>query len=149
VEASQQAEDQQAGAEKRLEVTVHNEHDGESYTLHVTEREKLAKAIVHLYKDKLRVERQPDDRLRCETDGDDVFQFEELTFREYLAAGALLCAGLAVRGRDRRRLTGVMQLTEVDPEVAAGGVRRGSRRSVERWAPGASRSWTHPPWSPH
>ena len=87
MQENQQAEEQQEGAEPRLKVMVHNEDDGESYTLHVTRSETLAKAIERLYKDKLRLERQPDDRLRCESGGEDVFQFEGLTFKEYIEAG--------------------------------------------------------------
>jgi hypothetical protein len=87
VQENQQAVDLEEGAKPHLEVTVHNEDDGETYELHVNPPETLAKAIERLYKNKLRLERQPDDRLRCESGGEDVFQFEELTFREYIAAG--------------------------------------------------------------
>jgi hypothetical protein len=84
---TQQTDEQEEGARPRLELTVHNEDDGESHTLHVTRAETLAKAIERLYKHTLRRERRPDDRLRCESGGEDVFQFEELTFKEYIAAG--------------------------------------------------------------
>ena len=84
---TQQANEQEEGAEPHLDFTVHNEDDGESYTLHVTRAEKLARAIDRLYKHKLHRERRPDDRLRCESGGEDVFQFDELTFKEYIEAG--------------------------------------------------------------
>jgi hypothetical protein len=87
VQEDQQAEEHLEDAEPHLEVTVHNEDDGESYELHVTRPEKLSRAIERLYKDKLHLERQPDDRLRCEANGEDVFEFEDLTFKEYIEAG--------------------------------------------------------------
>lgn len=87
MQENQEAEQQDEDTAPPLEVTVHNEDDGESYPLHVTRSETLAKAIERLYKNKLRLERQPDDRLRCESGGEDVFQFEGLTFKQYLEAG--------------------------------------------------------------
>jgi hypothetical protein len=71
---------------KTLEVVVHDEDDGADYRLEAREHEVLETAIAELYK-RLRRERQPDDRLRCEANGEDVFQFEHLKFHAYLAEG--------------------------------------------------------------
>lgn len=72
---------------KTVHVTVHNEDDGDAYRLTAKRDKPLAHVIEELYEDKLRRERQPDDRLRCEASGEDVFQFEVLTFDAYLDAG--------------------------------------------------------------
>jgi hypothetical protein len=77
---------------EKVKVTVHNEDDGDEYHLHARISSTLAKAIARLYKDKLRRERREDDRLTCEAGGEDVFQYEDLTFEAYLADGH--CPGL-------------------------------------------------------
>lgn len=69
---------------KAVRVVVHNEDDGDTYRLNAKRRETLATVIAELYEKKLRRERRPDDRLRCEANGEDVFQFEALTFEAYL-----------------------------------------------------------------
>lgn len=74
-------------AHKAVHVTVHNEDDGDTYRLNGKRDDTLASVAADLYGKKLRRDRQPDDRLRCESNGEDVFQFEGLTFESYLDAG--------------------------------------------------------------
>ena len=71
---------------KTVHVTVHNEDDGDIYRISAKRKDKLAEVIERIYK-KARRDRQPDDRLRCEKDGEDVLQFETLTFDRYLDEG--------------------------------------------------------------
>jgi hypothetical protein len=71
---------------KEVKVIVHNEDDGDEYHLHARVTATLKEIIdEQLYEQKLRRERRPDDRLSCEAGGEDVFQFEHLTFATYLA----------------------------------------------------------------
>lgn len=72
---------------KVVHVTVHNEDDGDTYRLNAKATDPLSSVIAELYTKKLRRERQPDDRLRCENGGDDVFHLEGLTFEAYLDGG--------------------------------------------------------------
>jgi hypothetical protein len=72
---------------KTVHVTVHNEDDGDTYRLNAKRVDSLASAIVELYEKKLRHERQPDDRLTCEGNGEDVFASEALSFDAYLDQG--------------------------------------------------------------
>jgi len=72
---------------KTVHVTVHNEDDGDTYRLNAKRADTLASVIVELYEKKLRRERQPDDRLTCEGDGEDVLAFETLSFDAYLDQG--------------------------------------------------------------
>jgi hypothetical protein len=72
---------------KTVHVKVHNEDDGDDYRLNAKRTETLALLITELYERKLRRARQGDDRLRCEGNGEDVFQLEALTFDAYLDQG--------------------------------------------------------------
>lgn len=70
-----------------VHVTTHNEDDGDTYRLTSKRQDSLAEVIAELYQKKLRRTRQADDRLRCDSGGEDVFQFEALTFDDYLRQG--------------------------------------------------------------
>lgn len=72
---------------EKLEVTIHNEDDGAVYRFDTQRHELLARVIREFYEKKLRREPYEDDRLKCESNGEDVFVFSELRFGEYLDAG--------------------------------------------------------------
>jgi hypothetical protein len=72
---------------RELKVKIENEDDGEHYSFEVQPDEHLHKVIERFYEHKLRRERRPDDRLRCEKGGEDVFPFEQLSFKRYLEEG--------------------------------------------------------------
>lgn len=76
--------------ERRITVHVVNEDNGEEIDLPATRRVRIERLISVIY-DKFHVQRQPDDRLRCEQGGEDVFQFAQLTLGEYLDAGHCKC----------------------------------------------------------
>lgn len=78
---------------KHVQVRVSSDDDGDQYTLKSKQDETLGSLIAELYVKKLKRERRPDDRLTCEGGGEDVFQFEALTFKQYLDAGH--CPGLS------------------------------------------------------
>jgi hypothetical protein len=65
------------------EVVVHDEDDGSTYHIDVVGDELVRIVVEILYQDKLHRERRPDDRLRCEANGDDVFTHETEHVREY------------------------------------------------------------------
>lgn len=79
--------DPDAPEQEKVKVTVFNEEDGDEYHLRARITAGLKKVIDRLYDHKLRRERRPDDRLTCEQGGEDIFQFEDLTFEHYLAEG--------------------------------------------------------------
>lgn len=84
---SQDAQDGDDEKAKKVEVTVHNEDDGDTYHLEANHKHPLQSLIDKLYEKKLRREPQADDRLRCEGDGQDVLPFKDLTFEAYLREG--------------------------------------------------------------
>jgi hypothetical protein len=77
------------GHGKSVDVTVVNEDNGKEYELHGGHGEQLANLVKQLYDAKLKSERQPDDRLRCESSGEDVFPFanQGMTVGAYFDAG--------------------------------------------------------------
>jgi hypothetical protein len=79
--------DPDAPEHEKVEITVHNEDDGDVYHLRARATATLEKVIDRLYERKLHRERREDDRLSCEAGGQDVFQFAHLTFETYLAEG--------------------------------------------------------------
>lgn len=74
------------GKDQEHTVTVINEDNGLPYPLHVGRGQTIGKIMEQMYK-KMKLERQPGDRLRCEAGGEDVFAFSEMRLRDYLAAG--------------------------------------------------------------
>ncbi len=72
---------------KKLEVTVHNQDDGDTYLFEINPKQTLQTVIDRLYEKKLRREPQADDRLTCEGRGEDVLQYRDITFKAYLEAG--------------------------------------------------------------
>lgn len=68
--------------------TVHitNEDDGETVKIGANNGTKISEIITEMYTD-FRVERHPNDRLRCLASGENVFPFEHLTMKEYLQQG--------------------------------------------------------------
>jgi hypothetical protein len=84
--------DPEAPEHEKVRITVHNEDDGDVYHLRARATATLERVIDRLYERKLRRERRDDDRLGCEAGGEEVFQFEHLSFETYLAEGH--CPGL-------------------------------------------------------
>jgi hypothetical protein len=67
-------------------ITVVNEDDGRTFTLHAGIGVTVGHEVIELYK-ALHRDREADDRLRCEATGEDVFSFEGLKIRDYFAQG--------------------------------------------------------------
>jgi len=76
--------------ERRTIVHVVNEDNGEEIDLPAPRRVPIERLISVIY-EKFNLQFQPDDRLRCEQGGEDVFQFAQLTLGEYLDAGHCKC----------------------------------------------------------
>ena len=72
---------------RQLTITILNEDDGRQYQLQAGPGTPIHALLQRFYAQELNRERRPDDRLRCEADGEDVFQFNELHLRDYLEAG--------------------------------------------------------------
>lgn len=64
-------------------INVHNEDSGNVIHLKGTESDSVQSFIDKLYAE-LRTQRKPDDRLRCESGGQDVFQYSNLSIEAYL-----------------------------------------------------------------
>jgi hypothetical protein len=77
------------GHGKSLTVTVVNEDNGKEYELHGGAGEPLANLVTQLYQAKLKTQRKDDDRLRCESSGEDVFGYAEqgMTVGAYFDSG--------------------------------------------------------------
>lgn len=76
--------------ERRITVHIVNEDNGEEIDLHGNRQLRIEHFIKLIY-NRFKVERQPDDRLRCEEGGEDVFQFAHMTLGEYQDAGHCKC----------------------------------------------------------
>ena len=74
---------------KAVTVTVVNEDNGKEYELHGGHGEPLINLVNQLYASKLKTERKGDDRLRCESSGEDVFAFAD----QGMSVGAYFEAG--------------------------------------------------------
>lgn len=87
--SKESAEAAAGAASKSVTLTVVNEDTGKEYELHGGPGEPLATLVNELYKAKLKTERKPDDRLRCESSGEDVFAYADqgLTLGEYFDHG--------------------------------------------------------------
>jgi hypothetical protein len=69
-----------------LLVSVYNEDNGLSEDLRAGRGTPVSTVIERMY-EKFRLERQPDDRLRCEGTGEDVFAYAGMHLGDYLEAG--------------------------------------------------------------
>jgi len=76
--------------ERIITITIVNEDNGHEFQLNGRGRDTVAHMIDEMYK-KIGVPRRPDDRLRCEEGGDDVFAFANLTLDQYVEAGHCKC----------------------------------------------------------
>jgi hypothetical protein len=76
--------------ESALIVTVVNEDNGDEFTLEGDGETKVGVLILRMY-EALKVERRPDDRLRCENGGGDIFSLANLTLDEYVKHGHCRC----------------------------------------------------------
>jgi hypothetical protein len=76
--------------EQVITITVVNEDNGHEFKLHGRNRDTVAHMIEEMYK-RIAVPRRPDDRLRCEEGGNDVFAFANLTLEHYVKAGHCRC----------------------------------------------------------
>jgi len=77
-------------SERRITVHVVNEDNGEEIDLAANRRVQIERLIKRIYVE-FNISQQPDDRLRCEQGGEDVFQFRQLTLGEYLDTGHCQC----------------------------------------------------------
>lgn len=69
-----------------LTVTIVNEENGEEFTLNGGKGTPIHALISQMY-EKLNLTRQNDDRLRCESSQENVFDFSNLHLGDYLDAG--------------------------------------------------------------
>ncbi len=69
-----------------LVVSIHNEDDGLDQKVHAGRGTPVSAVIRRMYQ-AFRLERQPDDRLRCESTGEDVLAHADMSLGEYLEAG--------------------------------------------------------------
>jgi hypothetical protein len=69
--------------DKKVTIVVHNEDSGRNIQVKGLESDPVQFYIDRLYEE-LKITRKPDDRLRCESTGADVFPFASLTIEEYL-----------------------------------------------------------------
>lgn len=67
-------------------VRVDNKDSGDTVHLRVPLSKTIDEVIARMYTE-FRLSRQPDDRLTCRGDGDDVFQYGHLTLERYLHDG--------------------------------------------------------------
>jgi hypothetical protein len=71
---------------RRRVVTVANKDNGDTIRLRVPVTATIAAVTEAMYAE-FRLSRQPDDRLSCRHDGEDVYQFSQLTLEQYLNQG--------------------------------------------------------------
>src|SRR5437870_3896366 len=76
-----------ADSGQNITIAVHNEDNGSNYEFNAGPGTPISAIITRLYSEKLRRERQNDDRLRCELSGEDVFAFTALHLRDYFEQG--------------------------------------------------------------
>jgi hypothetical protein len=76
--------------ERIMTITIVNEDNGHEFKLHGCRRDTVAYMIDEMYK-KIGVPHRPDDRLRCENGGGDVFVFSSLTLVQYVEAAHCKC----------------------------------------------------------
>jgi hypothetical protein len=76
-------------AGKSVTIEVVNEDTGKEYKLHGGPGTPLSTVITELYDAKLKTQRKGDDRLRCESSGEDVFGYADqgMTLGQYFEAG--------------------------------------------------------------
>ncbi len=82
-------------AQGDLTIKIVDEDNGKDISIKGGQGTPIGTLVEKMYenlKEKFGVQRQPDDRLRCESTGEDVFQFAGLHLKDYLAAGH--CADL-------------------------------------------------------
>jgi hypothetical protein len=77
-------------AERVYSVEIVNENNGDEFRLEAYKHTKIETIIGEMYT-RLGVPRRPDDRLRCEKTGEDVFGFAQLTLGKYLEEGHCHC----------------------------------------------------------
>jgi hypothetical protein len=80
------ANEQERGKGQDLVISVYNEDNGLSEDLHAGRGTPVSTLIERMY-EKFRLERQPDDRLRCEGTGEDVFAYAGTHLGDYLQVG--------------------------------------------------------------
>lgn len=69
--------------DENVTIVVHNEDSGRNIPLKGRKGDTVQAFIDKLY-EALKTTRKPDDRLRCESSGQDVFQFASLNIEDYL-----------------------------------------------------------------
>jgi hypothetical protein len=73
-----------------IAITVVNEDNGDEFKIY-GEKSTPMTVLIKLIYDRLKVERKPDDRLRCESSKADVFASEKMTLGEYMDTGVCRC----------------------------------------------------------
>jgi|SRR5579864_3416288 len=76
--------------ERLIIIKVFNEDDGHEIAIDGRPQQTVGQIIDEMYA-KLGVQRRPDDRLRCEEGGADVYPFASLTLRQYVKEGHCRC----------------------------------------------------------
>jgi hypothetical protein len=82
-ELAELKEEDQHAKKHQVVIVVHNEDSGRTLHLEGRPDDSVQHFITLLYKE-LRVDRKPTDRLRCEGNGQDVFQYAHLNVERYL-----------------------------------------------------------------
>lgn len=82
----EEGEDAEERKRHALVVTIVNEDNGRRIGFRSTKKTLISRLIERMYH-RFKVERQTDDRLRCEGNGEDVFAFANLRLGEYLDQG--------------------------------------------------------------
>lgn len=83
------------GDQGEVTIKIVDEDNGKEISIQGGQGTPIGTLVERVYeklKERFGVQRQPDDRLRCESNGEDVYQFAGLHLRDYLAGGH--CAGL-------------------------------------------------------
>ncbi|MGC3991997.1 MAG: hypothetical protein QM796_20360 [Chthoniobacteraceae bacterium] len=104
--------------EMGIEITVVNEDNGKIIKIAAFPNEKIEDVISRIY-DRFKVEPKGDDRLRCEVGNSSVFEFKNLTVREYVSAGHCACLVWLFASGTGGAVMPVMHPALADPEIAA------------------------------
>lgn len=78
---------------KHARIDIHNEDDGRDAHINADREQTIDSVIAEFYEKKLKREQLPGDRLRCESDGEDILPHRAMTVGAFLAAGH--CTGLS------------------------------------------------------
>jgi len=77
------SEQEESPKEHELQVTVHDEDDGNVFHIKATHEELVRSVVDRMYRGDLHRDRREGDRLRCDANGDDVFAHLEERLEHY------------------------------------------------------------------